>query len=311
MSMTRVGSQSGTSRPSMKPGTMKYAKEMASLSQALLRIDLPWTEDPFLDPSNPDRRMEFAAAIHEKNYFEAARVHLTEAAAGAGGNDDPYDGLLQCHSDIMNSEALPIVCGVTCITNNVRVGMTCYMRKSIDVAFKRAVLMEPLTKHIIDSLDELPPYRKNVTRELVSMCESWVSLPFLKVLCNPCNMDPNAFHQPFLHAALMVASVVPLTLPALLSVVSAMEVIPNSAGYYAAACSIVCCAWRTRPRRWNVGQCRPSPFAVSSRRLTHARRQWSGATRRRASPRPRYLWRHGFCQDAGGSRRAGNSVSCT
>jgi hypothetical protein len=114
-------------------------------------------------------------------------------------------------------------------------GMTFYMRHSIDVFFRHRQLVSPLTQHIATVIDSVPLERCDIGLHLHETATPTSNLD-LDVRENLCHLQPSSYHQPFLYGIMLMAKNYKLGYPELVSLLSAAEVTPNAPYYFVTAC---------------------------------------------------------------------------
>ena len=189
-----------------------------------------WRGEPlYQDPTNADRQEKFAGRIHSRNLFECMRMSVTDLNSHCG-----------CHSDESNSflPAFSAVAGCSVIRRingkDVRVAFNAQSRKSIDDSLARSKKYGPILKMVADEYGSISHNRKAVTTSLFEGAPA-KGVTGLSCVRNPCNMDPFGYYQPFLHFGLLLVNHYQLSYPETISMVAAMEVVPNTCYFFALA----------------------------------------------------------------------------
>jgi hypothetical protein len=234
VSLTRVGT-SGVAEPRMKPGTMQNATVLdgyAVLTEFIVTTPVKWTEGNdrlFHDADNPDRQDRFASKIQKDNVLECMRTSGTDLDLKCG-----------CHHDRNNSfhGLCQAVVGMLKVMNvdgkDVPIGINAQGRKSIDDSLSRSNQYRPLLQMVLSEYERMQNNRRVVSEALFNGTDGGGIHGFC-CLKNPCNMEPMSYHQPFLHYATHLIKRFGLTFPVTVGVMSAIEVLPNTAYYFSAA----------------------------------------------------------------------------
>jgi hypothetical protein len=91
-----------------------------------------------------------------------------------------------------------------------------------------------MLRMVSDEYNRMPDNRKVVSGALLLGPES-IGMNGLRCVKNPCNMDPMAYYQPFLHHTLRLIEHFGLSYPETVSVMAAIEIVPNTAYFFSAA----------------------------------------------------------------------------
>ena len=242
VSQSRDGTSDGVSEPRLKPGTKDKASVEAfvCLSDFCIRNPVKWTaknEALFEDIRNPDRRDRFAAKIHPDNILESKRNTSTHLESR---NYDLLESICICHEDLHNpdTENCMAVIGMSKILpvdgELRRVGINGQGRKSVDDSLGRGNKYRPMVETVISEYEKMPDERRVVSKALFEGNDGG-GLPGFVCLRNHCNMDPMAFYQPFIHYSILLIEHFGLTFPETIGLVSAIEVLPNTAYYFCIA----------------------------------------------------------------------------
>jgi hypothetical protein len=234
VSLTRDGT-SGVAEPRMKTGTMQNATVLdgyAVLTESIVTTPVKWTEGNdrlFQDADNPDRQEKIASKIQKDNVLECMRSWCTNLDSKCG-----------CHHDWNNSfhRLCQAFVGMSKVMNvggkDVRIGINAQGRKSIDDYLSRSNQYPPLLQMVLSEYKRMP----NICRVVLEALFNGTGVGGTHGFCclkNPCNMEPMSYHQPFLHYAMHLIKRFGLTFPETVGVMSAMEVLPNTAYYFSAA----------------------------------------------------------------------------
>ena len=244
---TRRHSTSGISRPVLKAGTLdpQVVTIFLAGTDAVRTVDLPWLAGDALaggyeDLDHPNRHEQFARQIHPKNIIEACRVHGSKPKSMCGA-----------HSDRMNSPipTMALVVGVNLIVGDEQLGVTYYSRKSADSYLASSLQVDDFTRFVLQTYRTFPEERRKVCREL-SQGKKVVGLFDIAVVTNPCNLDPSGFYQISLFLMLAMEKRFSLTIPEVVSVVAAYDIIADNPYYfYLSVRSLMSCSSRgTLPR---------------------------------------------------------------
>jgi hypothetical protein len=230
MCMSRKKSSNGVSKPLVKPGTDDpvVINCFLVLSKIVNTVDLPWLTkqhlQAYIDPNYPQRNDIFASTIHPECCVEALRLHETTV-------DEPC----LSHSDKFNSKqpSMALVVGLSTKLEGKRVGMNGYSRAACDSYLDESNCMDPVLDFIMSVYESIPPTRKNVSTGLLDgSTNGCLGLDYIK---NKCNMDPLAYHLPYVHYMLLLAQRFSLTFPEMVGLETAFEVFPNTAYYFVMA----------------------------------------------------------------------------
>jgi hypothetical protein len=225
---SRKNSASGVSKPILKPGTIMppIIDIFLTGSKMVQAANLPWLDDVvssgYEDPDHPTRHEAFSKLIHPNNIIEACRLHGSTPEAMCGA-----------HSDNHNSLKLPmaLVVGINKIVRGERLGITYYSRTSADAFLDASVQLDAFTRFVLDTYRGFHIERRGISNRLL---EGDVSkgLFQVEVITNPCNLDPSGFHQSTLFLMCSLSKRLSLTLPEMVSVVAAYELIPDNPYYF-------------------------------------------------------------------------------
>lgn len=232
---TRIGTSDGISVPRLKPETLTepaVVNGYSVLSKFVRNTVAKWSGNQrslYVDPSQPERQEKFAGKIHSTNVLECMRLSVTDITSKCG-----------CHRDLHNSTnpAFSAVVGVSVIRNingiDQRVAVNAQGRRSVDESIDRSRMYGPMLRMVADEYERMPEERKVVSRALL-VGRDLVGMHGFRCIKNPCNMDPMAYYQPFLHYTLRLIEHFGLSFPETMSVVAAIEVVPNTAYFFSAA----------------------------------------------------------------------------
>jgi hypothetical protein len=236
---TRTGTSDGIAEPRMKPETIQNNEVVNGyvvLSKFLLKTGAKWCNGKlYIDPELPDRHRRFAARIHEENVFECMRLSVTDLKSKCA-----------CHCDDHNSfnPAFTAVAGLSVVRTiggkEVRISINAQARKSVDECLARSKMYAPLMSSVLSAYEEVPEARKVISKALVEGGDCAGMVGF-RCLMNRCNMDPMSYIQPFLHYSILLVQRFGLTFPETVSLMAAIEVLPNTAYYFAAAAESLLC----------------------------------------------------------------------
>jgi hypothetical protein len=161
--------------------------------------------------------------IQQNNVLECMRSSVTDLDSKCG-----------CHHDRNNSfhKLCRAVVGMSKVMNvdgkDVRVGINAQGRKSIDDCQSRSNQYRPLLQMVLSEYKRMPSIRRVVSDALFNRKDGG-GIHGFRCLKNPCNMEPMSNHQPFLHYSTHLTKRFGLTLPETVGVMSAIEVLPNTA----------------------------------------------------------------------------------
>jgi hypothetical protein len=116
----------------------------------------------------------------------------------------------------------------------VRIGINAQGRKSIDLCLLRTHRFQPLVDLVMKEYHNMPDERKVVSKKLLGG-KVGGGMNGFACIRNPCNMDPMAFYQPFIHYSIRLVAHFGLTFPETVGLLSAIEVLPNTVYYFSAA----------------------------------------------------------------------------
>jgi hypothetical protein len=234
VSLTRDGTL-GVAEPRMKPGTMQNASMLngcAVLTNFIVSIPVKCSEGKnqlFHDADNPERQERCASRIQQNNVLECMRSSVTGLDLKCG-----------CHHDWNNSfhKLCQAVVGMSKVMNvdgkDVRAGINAQGRKSIEICQSRSNQYWPLLQMVLSEYKRMPSIHRVVSDALFNG-KGGGGIHGFRCLKSPCNMEPMSYHQPFLHYLAHLTERFGLTLPETVGVMSAIEVLPNTAYYFCAA----------------------------------------------------------------------------
>ena len=234
----RRHSATGVSKPLVKPGTKDpcVITCFCALSALAQTTEIPWLLqkglEPFIDPDFPERQDMFPGVIDHANLVDSLRL-----------NECDIDHRCGAHSDKLNSPKISMSCvvGLSEVFGNKRIAMNGYSRRAADSFLKESARIHPLVDHLLDIYSTLPFSQQVVSRSLLDGEEVAV-IPGYPVIRNHCNMDPVAFHQPFLFHMLVLVNTFKLPFAEVIGLQTAYEVFPNTGYYFGlAACSMLRC----------------------------------------------------------------------
>jgi hypothetical protein len=98
----------------------------------------------------------------------------------------------------------------------------------------------PMMSMVLSKYQQVPDARKLIFKSLL-LGNDVAGMVGVRCAMNPCNMDPMSDIQPFIHYYLLLVEQFGLTFPETVSLVAAIEVLPNAAYYFAAAAESFLC----------------------------------------------------------------------
>jgi hypothetical protein len=225
---SRRGSLNGVSHPILKPNTLDVTIVdcFVTGSDMARNTELPWLAASglfaFQDPDYSTRHDDFARHIHPNNIIEAMRLH--------GSHPGSFCGV---HSDKQNlkKESMSLVVGINVFYNAERLGATFYSRVGPESFHNNSERYDPFTQFVIDSYQSLSDNRRRISVDLLKG-SSRPGLFQLPIISNPCNLNPTGYHQITLYLMTSLAQQMCLSLPEMVSVVAAYDIIPNNPSYF-------------------------------------------------------------------------------
>jgi hypothetical protein len=230
VNQTRDGTLDGVAEPRLKPQTTVTAEAVNAyvvLSDFLIASGAEWSDGCLFD--DPDRHERFASKIHPKNVFECMRLSVTDVKSKCA-----------CHRDLHNSNnpSYRSVVGMSVVRTvggkDVRIAINAQARKSIDECMSRSQLYGPLITMVLSEYEKMPETRRVLSKSSL-LGQNAGGMVGFRCLANPCNMDPMSYYQPFLHYSLLLVDHFGLSFPETISLVSAIEILPNTAYFFATA----------------------------------------------------------------------------
>jgi hypothetical protein len=225
---SRRNSANGVSKPVLKPGTLdgNIVNIFVTGSNMVRAAHLPWlTNDNALgydDKEHDNRNDEFSKMIHKDNIVEACRLHGSSPEAMCGVHTDRHNSAKPCMS---------LVVGYSQIIGKERLGVTYYARDSADAYLASSELLDEFTRFVLDTYRDFPDVRRGICPELLNGGVV-MGLFGVGVVTNPCNLDPSGYHQATLFLVCSMSNCLALTLPEVVSVVSAYDLIPDNPYYF-------------------------------------------------------------------------------
>lgn len=219
---TRDEYVSGEAGPRIKPGTREHKPVrdiLLALSKAATVLAPEWLQPGtmYVDTRFPNRQADFPNKLVEGNLVEGVNI-FTNIHGDVSG----------CHGDWDNPAELTLSTVIGLNTMNKkedkRNGSVSYMRKSITSCLTRDALATPMVKLIGDTYGAVSGERQKPTAAIRNKVESYIFHPlFPAVVKSPCNMDPQVFHQPYLHFILLMVDRYNLTFAETVGVQTVME----------------------------------------------------------------------------------------
>ena len=185
---------------------------------------------PFNCDDSQDPRNKFAHRFHEDCCIPAARIGLTNLQ-----NPCAY------HVDEMNSSMIQYECVPTfaryVIIENIRYwcALIGYSQRSVDNCLVQVEVHGPYVEFICNEYSKFPEEQKSLSPSLFSKGAVVECVSGLRLLQNPCNLDPWGHYSSIIKATLLLDRKFKLRLPERLSLLRAMGVTPNGAYLYVAA----------------------------------------------------------------------------
>lgn len=253
---SRRGTKSGEAAPQLKPRSTDPLIVQCFLACTLLArvMNVNWLKPGtiLVDPDHPERPEKYAKRLHERNRFEGLRVF-----------QNSLDDLCKNHGDSPNSKipTLSVVVGLSSLLpgeKSKRYGIVGYMRGSVDSELARTETTSPVIFQVADLYDKIPEERRTVSESL----RYGERVKFHKLLPdmirNPCNMDPQSFHQPFLHYILLMVHKYNMTFSETIGVQTAMEFMHFTSLFFVMSCKCVLSVvppngFGPRERGWGIG----------------------------------------------------------
>lgn len=232
MSLSRKDSPTGHSKPQLKPGTVeskptvingtqlqKVSEIFKTMSSLARSMEAPWlSSPPYSD--DPGRTEEFANQIHPKSWLDTGTFHGSSLRYCCKGHEDDLNPNGQTD---LNQAA---VAGLAMTVNGERVGITSYQRSSISQYMFLSRQYAPLEEELMHEYTDLPESRRNFSKLTVANGLKIDGYEHL-VKCPP-NIEPTAYHQPFVYVLLALVQELKLTFPELISITAALDYCPQT-----------------------------------------------------------------------------------
>ena len=239
---SRCSSRRGSASGVALPGLHSRSKDSLIIDTSvqmtgLIRdISLPWMDAEYRPFGIQDESRDshfFAKRIHPNNLVPAFSLHLSDETSYAG-----------CHSDLLNSNSIPEIVTMSAGVHikgvgDVRVGLTCFGRQSIDSALAERAIHGTYVDLICHGYDSFPVERRSLTSKSWASGQDVVCIPGLNVTKFPCNLDPWSFYSPWIWWTLSLVNKFKLTYLELIGCERAMACVPNSTYIFGAASKVL------------------------------------------------------------------------
>jgi hypothetical protein len=239
VNQTREGTLDGVAEPRMKPGTTtnsEVTNAYVVLSKFLAKTGARWSSDPlYYDPLEPQRQKRFAGRIHVDNVFECMRMSVTDLQSKCACHRDEHNSTNPAFSAVVGLSVVRKVGG-----KEVRIAINAQGRRSIDDCLSRSTTYGPLIAMVVETFESMPPSRQILSKSSFDKHNVGGMAGFLCTK-SPCHMDPMSFYQPFLHYSLLLVNHFGLSFPETVSIISAIEVVPNTAYWFSVAAQALLC----------------------------------------------------------------------
>jgi hypothetical protein len=232
INQTREGASDGISGPRLKPETTLHSEIVNGyrvLSKFISTAGAKWTGSNQRLYFDLDRQRRFASRIHEDNVFECMRLSVTDIHSKCACHRDEHNSLNPAYSAVVGMSVVRNVDG-----RQVRIAINAQARKSIDESLSRSQMFRPMLSLVLSEYERMPEERKVVSNRLLHGRVRGGMNGF-RCIKNPCNMDPMSFYQPLIHYSLLLVSHFGLSFPETVGLISAIEVLPNTSYFFAAA----------------------------------------------------------------------------
>ncbi len=227
---TRDGISDGVAEPRLKPNTTVTSEVVNGyvvLSEFLSASGAQWTDGILY--SDSDRQGRFASRIHKKNVFECMRLSVTDVKSKCACHRDEHNSFIPAFSPVVGLSVVQNVGG-----KDVRIAINAQARLSVDLCMSRSELYSPLITMVMSEYEKMPKSRKFLSPSSL-LGQNAGGMTGFRCLKNACNMDPMSYYSPFIHYSLRLVDHFGLSFPETVSLVSAIEVLPNTVYFFAAA----------------------------------------------------------------------------
>jgi hypothetical protein len=218
---------SGATYPKLLKGTEDpFVKRIFVALSMIFKIDsIPdWAKYVSIPPFQ-----EHAKKIDEKNEIDACTLHKSGRK-----------NLLQDHVDANNPNSTAankrsVVVGASKWVNNNRVGATGYLRRSICESIKREKVMLPLLLQLKSAYLAFAENRRQWNFDIFKKSALMGNVIDRDHFSVACNINPLGFHSLWIHCVCILIYSYQLSYPAVISVLSCKDVMPNTAYFFSLA----------------------------------------------------------------------------
>jgi len=205
---------------------------LLAASKTITQIKPKWLsgEQELLAESNMKHHItDFANSIVNGNRFE-----------GCAFNINNFTNRLNLHYDQNQPEdpTQSCVLGFNYIHLHHRYGGVAYQRKSCRAANKKEIDFHSVMNFLDKTMQQFPEDRKHLTPSLRNGRLIDV-FPGFQIISNKCNLDPSGYHNIFMYGMIIMYQEFRLSIPDLISIQSAIDVIPHTGIFFIMACNII------------------------------------------------------------------------